>query len=55
MNHHLGEAYAASYARDQVLTQLNGQTVDQALKAGDDVKGIWRAVVVALELPTSER
>ncbi|MEO8328926.1 MAG: DUF3046 domain-containing protein, partial [Candidatus Nanopelagicales bacterium] len=30
MNHHLGEAYAASYARDQVLPQLNGQTVDQA-------------------------
>jgi len=55
MNHHLGEAYAASYAHDQVLAQLDGRTVEQALLAGDDVKQIWRAVVVALELPVTER
>ncbi|HVQ19234.1 MAG TPA: DUF3046 domain-containing protein, partial [Actinomycetes bacterium] len=50
-----GEAYAVSYARDQVLAQLGGRTVDQALAAGDDVKLVWRAVVEALELPASER
>jgi hypothetical protein len=55
MNHHLGDAYAVSYAHDQVLPQLGGRTVDQALKAGDDVKLVWRAVVEALELPASER
>jgi len=55
MNQHLGEAYAVSYARDQVLAQLGGRTVDQALAAGDDVKLVWRAVVEALELPASER
>ncbi len=55
MNQHLGEAYAASYARDQVLEELGGRTVDQALGAGDDIKQIWRAVVAALELPVTER
>ena len=55
MNQHLGEAYAASYARDQVLDELGGRTVDQALTAGDDIKQIWRAVVAALELPVTER
>ena len=55
MNYHLGEAYAASYARDQVLPTLGGQTVEQALAAGDDVKMVWRAVVEALQLPATER
>jgi hypothetical protein len=55
MNQHLGEAYAVSYARDQVLAQLGDRTVDQALASGDDVKQIWRSVVEALELPASER
>ena len=52
---HLGAAYATSYAHDQVLPQLGGRTVDQALASGDDVKAVWRAVVEALELPPSER
>jgi hypothetical protein len=55
MNDHLGEAYAASYARDQVLPQLGGRTVSEALASGEEVKGVWRAVVEALELPASER
>jgi len=55
MDQHLGEAYARSYARDQVLPTLGGRTVEQALNAGDDVKMVWRAVVEALQLPVSER
>jgi hypothetical protein len=55
MYEHLGEVYAASYAHDQVLAQLGGRTVTEALAAGDEVKGVWRAVVEALELPVSER
>ena len=55
MNRHLGEAYAVSYANDQVLPQLGGRTVREALASGEDVKGVWRAVVEALELPASER
>lgn len=55
MEHHLGSAYAASYAHDQVLPELAGRTVEQALADGDDAKRVWRAVVVALDLPASER
>jgi hypothetical protein len=42
-----GSAYAASVADDQVLPQLGGKTINQALKAGHDVVGVWRAVVAA--------
>jgi Protein of unknown function (DUF3046) len=55
MNQHLGPTYAASYSKDQVLTELDGRTVSQALADGDDAKKVWRAVVTALELPPSER
>lgn len=55
MEDHLGPAYATSYAHDQVLPQLGGRTAVQALADGDDAKTVWRAVVVALDLPPSER
>lgn len=55
MAHHLGSTYAASYSQDQVLPELGGRTVAQALAEGEDAKIVWRAVVVALELPASER
>jgi hypothetical protein len=42
-----GPAYAASVARDQVLPQLGGRTIDEALDAGDRVVDVWRAVVAA--------
>lgn len=42
-----GEGYAASVARDQVIPQLDGLTIDQALAAGFDAQAIWRAVVAA--------
>ena len=42
-----GPGYAQSFARDQVLTQLNGRTIDQALAQGEETVAIWRAVVAA--------
>lgn len=42
-----GPGYAASVARDQVIAQLGGRTIDQALRAGVDAVVVWRAVVAA--------
>lgn len=42
-----GPAYAASIASDQVLTQLDGRTIRQALDAGMDTVVVWRAVCAA--------
>ncbi len=42
-----GRAYAASVATDQVLPQLDGRTVNQALAAGEEAVVVWRAVVAA--------
>ena len=42
-----GSAYAQSVARDQVLPQLDGRTIDQALAAGAETAQVWRAVVAA--------
>ncbi len=55
MRHHLGTAYAESWAHDQVIPELGGRTVDQALAAGEPAKDVWRAVVRHLGLPASER
>ena len=55
MERHLGATYARSYAHDQVLAQLDGRTVEQALADGDDAKDVWRAVVEALQLPARYR
>jgi hypothetical protein len=42
-----GRAYASSIAADQVLPQLGGRTIDQALAAGEETVTVWRAVVTA--------
>ncbi|MEV0729096.1 DUF3046 domain-containing protein [Polymorphospora sp. NPDC050346] len=42
-----GPAYARSIAADQVLTQLGGRTVDQALAEGVETLRVWRAVCAA--------
>jgi len=44
MNLHFGEAYAESFARDHVMTELGGRTVSQALDAGWEAKDVWRVV-----------
>ncbi len=55
METHLGSSYARSYARDHVLSALDGRTVEQALAEGEDATRVWRAVVVALDLPVRYR
>ncbi len=42
-----GAAYAPSVAHDQVLSQLGGRTIEQALADHVEVHEIWRAVVAA--------
>ncbi|MEV4628937.1 DUF3046 domain-containing protein [Micromonospora sp. NPDC049523] len=42
-----GPAYATSIAADQVLSQLGGRTVKQALAEGEATVVVWRAVVAA--------
>jgi hypothetical protein len=42
-----GPAYAGSIASDQVIPQLGGRTIRQALDAGVETVVVWRAVVAA--------
>lgn len=44
MYEHFGEAYAESFARDHVMSELGGRTVCQALEAGWEAKEVWRVV-----------
>ncbi len=51
MGGHFGAAYAESIATDQVLRELGGRTVREALAAGEDTKSVWRAVCSAFDVP----
>jgi hypothetical protein len=51
----LGPSYARVWSRQQVLSALDGRTVDEALQAGEPPKAVWRAVADALSLPESQR
>ncbi|WP_420115823.1 DUF3046 domain-containing protein [Micromonospora sp.] len=42
-----GSGYATSIASDQVLSHLDGRTIEQALAAGEQTHVVWRAVVAA--------
>ena len=55
MRAQFGAAYAESLARDQVLTQLEGRTVVEAIDAGVPTKQVWRAVCEAFEVPARDR
>ena len=55
MDHHLGPAYARTWAETQVVQELNGRTVVEALADGETAKVVWRAVWAHLNLPPSER
>jgi Protein of unknown function (DUF3046) len=51
----LGTAYAPVWARQQVIGELGGRTVEEALTQGEPPKRVWRAVAEALSLPESQR
>jgi hypothetical protein len=55
MEAHLGVGYAQVWASRQVIGDLGGRTVDQALAAGEEPKQVWRAVWSTLELPARDR
>jgi hypothetical protein len=42
-----GPGYAPSVAADQVLPQLGGRTITQALESGEEAAVVWRAVCAA--------
>lgn len=44
MKLHFGDIYAESWARDYVIADLGGRTVNQALAEGVAAKEVWRAV-----------
>lgn len=55
MDEALGTGYARSWSQLQVLSELNGRTVEEALSAGVEPKEVWRAVWQHLRLPARER
>ena len=55
MEHVLGPAYARVWASQQVLRELGGRTVDQALAAGESPKVVWRVVADTLAVPEAQR
>lgn len=42
-----GAGYARSVAADQVIPQLDGRTIEQALAAGEETVVVWRALCAA--------
>jgi len=55
MDAHFGAAYADSFARDHVMTELGGRTVYEALDAGWEAKDVWRVVCTVMGVPASLR
>jgi len=51
MDEQFGSAYAQSVAKDFVLAELRGRTVQQALADGEDAKVIWHAICTAFPVP----
>lgn len=55
MRGYFGPAYADSFARDHVMSELGGRTVYEALEAGWEAKDVWRAVCSAVGVPAAQR
>ena len=51
MRAQFGDTYATSVAKDHVLAELGGRTVEQALADGEDAKKVWRAVCETFNVP----
>jgi hypothetical protein len=51
MNQQFGEGYADSVAKDYVLAELGGRTIEQALAEGEQAKKVWKAVVDTFDVP----
>jgi hypothetical protein len=55
MREQFGDVYAESVAKDYVLSNLGGRTVNKALADGEDAKVVWRAVCETFNVPESLR
>jgi hypothetical protein len=55
MREQFGDVYAESLAKDYVLSNLGGRTVNQALADGEDAKVVWRAVSDTFNVPDALR
>ena len=51
MKEQFGDVYAESLAKDYVLSNLGGRTVNKALADGEDAKVVWRAVCDTFNVP----
>lgn len=51
MNEQFGEMYAPSVAKDYVLAELGGRTIEQALADGESAKAVWAAVCATFDVP----
>ncbi|MFF5211833.1 DUF3046 domain-containing protein [Streptosporangium sp. NPDC000396] len=55
MKLHFGDPYAESWARDYVIADLGGRTVNQALADGIAAKEVWGAVCRVADVTGSLR
>lgn len=55
MNQQFGEHYAESVAKDYVMAELDGRTIEQALSDGESAKKVWQAVVATFDVPATLR
>lgn len=55
MAEHFGPGYADIFARDHVMTELGGRTVNEALDAGWEAKEVWRVVCSVMDVPGERR
>ncbi|OIK04305.1 DUF3046 domain-containing protein [Streptomyces monashensis] len=51
MAEHFGPGYADTFARDHVMSELGGRTVNEALDAGWAAKDVWRVVCAVMNVP----
>lgn len=55
MAEHFGAAYADTFSRDHVMSELGGRTVHEALAAGWDAKDVWQVICAAMDVPREKR
>ena len=51
MKQQFGEGYAESVAKDYVMAELGGRTIEQALADGVSAKTVWQAVCGTFDVP----
>ncbi|MFJ5266643.1 DUF3046 domain-containing protein [Streptomyces sp. NPDC088387] len=55
MSEYFGTGYAETFARDHVMSELGGRTVDEALNSGWEAKDVWRVVCLVMNVPQEKR